>query len=507
MTAERTVRGRRRATRIQHYISRTPRLKGQRGASAWLSWATSRDRSYTGPAGRRGADGSGAELNPEAGQADGADLGAPPRGRGPESQVAEALAAHLRSVLPALESARSGRAGPTLPGGLPRSHEGAAGRSRRWSACRRVSGFPAAGILRGVPRRARGGRPIDIHEQAGLRVCLDCLARYQDLYRRPGLAAAGRRGCRSTGRKPASLEALGRDPVDGHRAGLRRPGGPRRCRRPAATTSRPSTRTATRSGRSDRIADHGDPEPEGRISAAISAATRDVPAGGHPGGPRRGPARAPCPVIPHIVGGDDLLVSVVADRAWPFTHAYLDEFRSRMAAISGRSGRTAPAPCADRVGGPGVRAREVPVPAGGRTGSRAAARCEAAVPRDQSRRWPGWMSPATASSRRPGRRAWTLDDLLALDGALRALRTQVEPSGRAALERLADPAARGLAGPAAGALPAGSTGTRYSSRSLPGNPAAGTSPGSRMRCRWPGGGGEVRDHLPHPVPHRLRPRE
>ena len=28
------------AARIQHYISRTPRLKGQRGASAWLSWAT-----------------------------------------------------------------------------------------------------------------------------------------------------------------------------------------------------------------------------------------------------------------------------------------------------------------------------------------------------------------------------------------------------------------------------------------------------------------------------------
>ena len=29
------------ARSIQHYISRTPRLKGQRGASAWLSEATS----------------------------------------------------------------------------------------------------------------------------------------------------------------------------------------------------------------------------------------------------------------------------------------------------------------------------------------------------------------------------------------------------------------------------------------------------------------------------------
>ena len=29
------------AARIQQYIGRTPRLKGQRGASAWLSWATS----------------------------------------------------------------------------------------------------------------------------------------------------------------------------------------------------------------------------------------------------------------------------------------------------------------------------------------------------------------------------------------------------------------------------------------------------------------------------------
>ena len=32
------------AERIQHYISRTPRLKGQRGASSWLSWATSSDQ-------------------------------------------------------------------------------------------------------------------------------------------------------------------------------------------------------------------------------------------------------------------------------------------------------------------------------------------------------------------------------------------------------------------------------------------------------------------------------
>jgi hypothetical protein len=29
------------ARSIQHYISRTPRLKGQRGASSWLSDATS----------------------------------------------------------------------------------------------------------------------------------------------------------------------------------------------------------------------------------------------------------------------------------------------------------------------------------------------------------------------------------------------------------------------------------------------------------------------------------
>ena len=43
-------------------------------------------------------------------------------------------------------------------------------------------------------------------------------------------------------------------------------------------------------------------------------------------------------MIPHIVGGDDLLVSVVADQAWRFTVTYLEAFRAHARDIPGVGG-------------------------------------------------------------------------------------------------------------------------------------------------------------------------
>lgn len=40
------------------------------------------------------------------------------------------------------------------------------------------------------------------------------------------------------------------------------------------------------------------------------------------------------PVIPHLVGGDDLLASVTADRAWDFVVAFLDDYHRRTAALA-----------------------------------------------------------------------------------------------------------------------------------------------------------------------------
>jgi hypothetical protein len=50
-----------------------------------------------------------------------------------------------------------------------------------------------------------------------------------------------------------------------------------------------------------------------------------------------------------------------------------------------------------------------------------------------------WLDVTRDGEQPPtGQAAWTLQDLLALDGALRTLRTSIEPSGRATLSRLAE---------------------------------------------------------------------
>src|SRR5579859_5189023 len=90
------------AVRIQQYIGWTPRLKGQRGASAWLSWATSSEQVKKVLRDSQPLRASGAKVNPEAGQADGLISVRLPGDADPRP-VAAGLAAYLRSVLPGLE--------------------------------------------------------------------------------------------------------------------------------------------------------------------------------------------------------------------------------------------------------------------------------------------------------------------------------------------------------------------------------------------------------------------
>ncbi|MGH3168984.1 MAG: hypothetical protein ACRDN0_24275, partial [Trebonia sp.] len=100
------------AARIQQYIGRTPRLKGQRGASAWLSWATSDDQVVQILGSDQALRAAGAEANPEAGQADGLISVRLPADADPQP-VAAALAARLREVLPAVEIAGLWGSGPS----------------------------------------------------------------------------------------------------------------------------------------------------------------------------------------------------------------------------------------------------------------------------------------------------------------------------------------------------------------------------------------------------------
>lgn len=56
------------------------------------------------------------------------------------------------------------------------------------------------------------------------------------------------------------------------------------------------------------------------------------------------PGDAFLPVVPHLVGGDDLLASVTADRAWPFVMAFLTGFGERAAELAATYGEQAGRP-------------------------------------------------------------------------------------------------------------------------------------------------------------------
>ncbi len=326
------------AVRIQHYIGRTPRLKGQRGASAWLSWATGGDQVEKVLQEVEALRASGAEPNPEAGQADGLISVRLPAGADPRP-VAGALAASLRSVLPALEISGLWGAGPSY---LEAYRSGM--KARRDDpplvSLPPPAGFPpleSCAECRADPVTGR----ITIHEERAIGVCLDCLARYQDPYRRPGLADQPHRPVeRPPGGLPIYQEEariareLGREPVPGTALdfnALAALGGPGTWRNHVATVYADGNAIGAFF---DRIAARGDPHLKASVSAGISEATRAA---------LLEATRAvlgadtdePLPMIPHIVGGDDLLVSVVADRAWRFTVTYLDAFRKNVGAIPG----------------------------------------------------------------------------------------------------------------------------------------------------------------------------
>ena len=265
------------AERVQHYISRTPRLKGQRGASSWLSWATHDDQIAAQATAISAATGMPPLApNPEAGQADGVisvSLPADAEGR----PVAEALTGYLRSVLPAIEVTAIWGRGPTYLEAY-RDHMKAQREDPPLRSLPPPSDFPPLESCAECRAAAAVG-PIRIHEQ-DLRVCLDCLARYQDLYRRPGLAARERgdpgHGLPVYGVEADLARALGARPVADTAQDLTvlaALGGP--------GTQRNHVATVYADGNSigaffDRIAGHDDPGLKRRVSAAVSPATRDA---------------------------------------------------------------------------------------------------------------------------------------------------------------------------------------------------------------------------------------
>jgi hypothetical protein len=413
---------------IQRYLGRTPDLKGRRGASAWLSEATDRDRLRGWVAKQHALADVGVEVNPEAGEADGVVPLRMPTGIDARA-IAEVVIGEMCDRLPGLELRAVWGTGPFYVEAY-----------RAWMAAPRPDAtlvhLPPIGDF--PPLESCGQCRVDpalkmtyIHENRRW-LCADCLARYDELYRWPGLGD----DAVPVAAERALLDRLGRDRSHAVSdfAQLAALGGEDGNRNHLATVFADGNAIGTLFGQV--IAD-GDPAAKQAVSQAVSQATRDALTAAA-AAVLAGDQTGKVPVIPHVVGGDDLLVSVVADRAWRFVTEYLREFSRRLAGddrirlfldpVGGAPGASAGVVFAHSAF-PFPRAVELAEQALRAAKHAHAGRASAVTWLDVTRE--GEQPP-------PDRMAWTLDDLDGAAPALADLRA-VPPAGRAVLERLIDP--------------------------------------------------------------------
>ncbi|MQS06741.1 Cas10/Cmr2 second palm domain-containing protein [Streptomyces alkaliphilus] len=301
--------------RIQSYLSRTTKLKGRRGASAALAEATRlpEDAPLL-------ADGR-ARINEEAGEADGVinlvldHPGDPDAVEAEARALAERVFADLREMLPGAEfravwgegtgylEAYDRWIGPRLAGGEVLSDLPPVRELTYAVTCQTCHLDPAVGT---IPARVA-------HDEARS-ACADCLMRYSRESHTRGRTAEevllGAVEAKSPTEEFPELAALGAPDsgrnhlahvfIDGNAFGdffhhLARHGG------------------------------HLDPEVKTAVSRDLNKATRTALAEATRAGRRDTDAGKLC-VVPHVVGGDDVLVTLPADRGWRFVRRYLECF-------------------------------------------------------------------------------------------------------------------------------------------------------------------------------------
>jgi len=309
--------------RIQPYLARTPELRLRRGASWLITRATSEEAvdAWIQDSGVRGV-----ARNPEAGHADGVVTLTVPDGQA--QAVAARLVQHLREDIPAADLQASWAQAPS------------------YLEFRRARPQPGSTLLAVPPAadfpltRTCPSCRVDPSAQAD-GMCADCLARD---------ASAGRRSTRPGPSRPAAQDAEP-DALGTERAVLdavnQRTG---RHLRPVRDMNDLARLGETDSNRNHvatvaldgngmggffaALASQQDTGLKQRISPEISAATRGALVSAGASIVRDDDERLP--VVPHVLGGDDVVVSVTADRAWPFTRAFLAGFSDALTAAAGR---------------------------------------------------------------------------------------------------------------------------------------------------------------------------
>lgn len=412
--------------RIQPYIGRTPELKLRRGASWMITRATGDD---TVDAWIQASGLQGVARNPEAGHADGVVTLTVPDGTA--ATHARALLLSLRESLPGADlQANWGQAATYLEF---RGNQHGAGPQLR--ALPPVADFPLAETCESCRVDARG---------RASELCADCASRAavtgyrRALLPRPGAvveASAGRE-LDALGTERLVIDAVGRAigrtlrPVK-DMDGLAKLGDESGNRNHVATVSLDGNGMG---GFFAALAAQEDPGIKKRISPEVSAATRSALITAAGTVTRK--TDECLPVIPHVLGGDDVVVSVTADRAWPFTRAFLNEFGATMRAAAERLKL-----------GDAVRERLPSMSAGlvfaheSFPYARAARLAEDALrraKRDTHGAEPavGWLDVTTDGETAPEwRSTQTLEALARQSGDITALGS-VSPSGRHALARL-----------------------------------------------------------------------
>ncbi|WP_217130051.1 hypothetical protein [Streptomyces sp. AC558_RSS880] len=300
------------AVRIQSYLSRTPELRGRRAASDALARATSPEA-----VGRR--IGTLAKINEDAGDADGVVslVFAPAEGEDPEvrvRQLQDRVFAHLRKALPGAEFQSAWGTGASYLSAYAREIKPRFDAGEVRYDLPPTAEFPLARpceLCHTDP--AIGEEPITGETKL---LCPDCSMR--NVARRS--SAADDRS--PEGQLRSSLPVTHTAPEDF--TALARLSGPAKGGNHLATVfidgnalGQFFTALASDSSVSARA--------KARVSRAVSDATREALTTATLLLPLTDRLDQVC-VVPHVVGGDDVLVSVPADQAWHFVLGFLDEF-------------------------------------------------------------------------------------------------------------------------------------------------------------------------------------
>ncbi|MBO3752842.1 hypothetical protein J5X84_42910 [Streptosporangiaceae bacterium NEAU-GS5] len=387
--------------RIQGYIARTPDLRLRRGASWMLSHQTSsaavREWIKRHP---------GVRLNEDAGEADGVVCLIVPEGH--EEHIATALLVHLRDRLPGAELRAGWAAAPTYP-------EARQTMPHFLDALPPVRDFPLAYPCQGCWEDPR----IDGE------MCADCSARQHAGGYRTG---ADRHDALGTEREILeTVNALtGREleAVSGFNelAGLGQARGNH-----LATIAFDGNGLGAFFAALDGRFKKG-------ISRAISTATRETLTRTTADLVTRDDTMLP--VVPHVIGGDDIVVTVVADRAWALARGFLMQFGVQMAAVGAELGIPASVPLPTMSAGVVLGHAKFPYARAVQLAEETLRRAKRETKGAQAAL--AWLDVTEDGEQAPKwRRAFTLTELEHLAGPLGVL-TRMGKSGRQMLSRQLD---------------------------------------------------------------------